>query len=114
VKSRGGRISVTDSSFDDTQGSTTNYMIDLPAGASGLIARNMFVQGQNKENYSAFITVAPEGKAHSSNGLVVADNRALFARGVNRESTFVGNWTRDNVRIANNQLAPGIKISDYR
>ncbi|WP_372731738.1 right-handed parallel beta-helix repeat-containing protein, partial [Novosphingobium sp.] len=35
VKSRAGRIEVTESSFDDTGGSTTNYMIDVPAGATG-------------------------------------------------------------------------------
>jgi hypothetical protein len=50
VKSRAPRIEVTDSSFDDTSGRTTNYTIDLPAGASGTIARNVIVQGRGKEN----------------------------------------------------------------
>ncbi len=114
VKLRSGKVSITDSSFDDTRGTTTNYMIDLPSGASGLIARNVFVQGRNKENYSAFITVAPEGRVHPSSGLVVTDNRATIAPGIDRQSTFVGNWTKEPVRIANNDLGPGIKISDYR
>ena len=54
----------------------TNYMIDLSNGATGTIARNIFVQGANKENYSAFIMVAPEGVEHSSAGLAVTDNEA--------------------------------------
>jgi hypothetical protein len=66
VKSRGARIEVTDSSFDDSGGRATNYMIDLSNGATGTIARNLFVQGADKENYSAFIMVAPEGVEHSS------------------------------------------------
>ena len=51
-------------------------MIDLSNGATGTIARNIFVQGGNKENYSAFIMVAPEGVEHSSAGLAVTDNEA--------------------------------------
>ena len=50
VKLRVPTVSITDNSFDDTAGKKTNYMIDLPEGATGLIARNTFVQGRNKEN----------------------------------------------------------------
>jgi hypothetical protein len=114
VKLRSGKISITDSSFDDTAGTTTNYMIDLPSGASGLIARNVFVQGRDKENYSAFITVAPEGKVHPSRGLVIVDNKASLAPGVNRQSTFVGNWSREPVQLGANMLGAGIKPSDVR
>ena len=89
-------------------------MIDLPGGSSGRIANNWFVQGQSKENYSAFITVAPEGRQYSSAGLVVEGNDARFAPGVSRSSTFVANWTDDTVRIGVNRLAPGIKQSDRR
>ena len=63
-------------SFDDSRGKTTNYMIDLSNGATGSIARNTFVQGENKENYSAFIMVAPEGTEHSSAGLSITQNEA--------------------------------------
>ncbi len=98
LKSRAPRIVVQDCSFDDSGGKTTNYMIDLPAGASGRIAGNWFVQGRDKENYSAFIAVAAEGGGHSSAGLVVENNDARFARGVSRESTFVANWSDDRHR----------------
>lgn len=114
VKSRSRQVAVIGCSFDDTAGRETNYMIDLPGGSSGRIANNWFVQGQSKENYSAFITVAPEGKQYSSAGLVVEGNDARFAPGVSRSSTFVANWTDDPVRIGVNRLAPGIKVKDRR
>jgi hypothetical protein len=114
LKSRSARVAVLNSSFDDTAGRQTNYMIDLPGGSSGRIAGNWFVQGQSKENYSAFITVAPEGKQYSSAGLVIEGNDARFAPGVSRESTFVANWTDDPVQIGTNKLAPGLKVKDRR
>ncbi len=114
LKSRAGRIAVLGCSFDDTAGRETNYMIDLPNGASGRIAGNWFVQGQSKENYSAFITVAPEGRQRSSAGLVVEGNNARFAPGVSRTSTFVANWTDDAVQIGPNTLGAGLKVKDRR
>ncbi|MFM5953590.1 MAG: right-handed parallel beta-helix repeat-containing protein [Novosphingobium sp.] len=114
LKSRAERISVINCSFDDTAGHETNYMIDLPNGAAGRIAGNWFVQGQSKENYSAFITVAPEGRQHSSAGLVIEGNDARFAPGVSRTSTFVANWTDDPVQIGQNSLGAGLKRTDRR
>lgn len=114
VKTRSGQTVIADNSFDDTRGSTTNYMIDLSVGASGSITRNVFVQGRDKENYSAFIAVAAEGKAHSARGLVVSNNKASIAPGIDRQTTFLGNWSRDPVQLAGNVLGPGIKPSDVR
>lgn len=114
LKSRAGRIGIINCSFDDTAGRETNYMIDLPNGASGRIAGNWFVQGQSKENYSAFITVAPEGRQRSSAGLVIEGNNARFASGVSRTSTFVANWTDDPVQIGANTLGAGLKVKDRR
>jgi hypothetical protein len=114
VKSRAARIGVIASSFDDSAGRATNYMIDLSGGATGRIAGNWFVQGANKENYSAFITVAPEGKVHRSAGLVIEGNDARFAPGVSRESTFVADWSGEPLAIGANTLAPGLKRSDRR
>lgn len=114
AKSRSRSVEIVGNSFDDSGGRGTNYMIDLPGGASGRIANNWFVQGQDKENWSAFITVAPEGRQYSSAGLVIEDNDARFAPGVSRTSTFVANWTDDPVQIGANRLAPGLKRSDRR
>jgi hypothetical protein len=114
VKSRAARLAVLNSSFDDSGGRETNYMIDVTTGAQGKIADNWFVQGKNKENYSAFITVAPEGKEHSSNGLVIEGNDGRFAPGVERESVFVADWSGDRLAIGANMLAPGLKRFERR
>ncbi len=114
VKSRAARIEVTDSSFDDTQGRTTNYMIDLADGATGLIAGNIFVQGEDKENYSAFITVAPENRYHHSAGLVIRDNDARIAPGIDRSTVFVADWSGENIRPGNNALGAGLKPYERR
>lgn len=108
VKSRSGHVAISDSSFDDSNGRTTNYMIDLPAGATGTIRGNWFVQGENKENYSCFIAVAAEGHTHSADGLVIAGNDARFAPGVSRNSVFVADWAGDRIAIGENVLAQGL------
>lgn len=108
VKSRAPIATINNNSFDDTQGRTTNYMIDLPAGATGVISGNVFVQGQNKENWSAFIAIAAEDKEHSSNGLNIHSNSASLAKGVQRNTWFVADWSGDQIRIANNSLGQGL------
>lgn len=114
VKSRAARIEVLDSSFDDSKGSATNYMIDLPGGAVGRIAGNIFANGLGKENYSAMITVAPEGRVHSSAGLTIENNRAWLAPKSPWSTTFVANWSRDPLVIRNNELAKGIAVVERR
>ena len=114
VKARAKRVEIASSSFDDSKGRATNYMIDLPGGAQGQISNNWFVQGREKENYSAFITIAPEGRQTDSTGLLIAGNDARFAPGVSRNSTFIANWTDDRVAIGPNELGSGIKVSDRR
>ncbi len=114
LKTRSGKVDIRDNSFDDSAGHLTNYMIDLSNGASGMISGNEMVQGKDKDNYSAFITVAPEGKTHESSGLTITGNSASFVPGVSRTSTFVANWTTDAVKIGPNTLATGIKVTDKR
>lgn len=114
VKSRTGRVTITDSAFDDSRGRETNYMIDLPNGASGTIARNIFVQGGSKENYSAFITVAPEGRTQSSAGLSINANEASIAPGVDRETVFVADWSGDRLALGGNRLGRGLKPFEKR
>lgn len=114
LKTRTPRVTITNNSFDDSAGHLTNYMIDLSNGASGVIRGNEMVQGKDKDNWSAFITVAPEGRENSSAGLVIDGNKAGFVPGLARGSTFVANFTDDAVQIGRNQLAPSMKISDRR
>ncbi|MED5544068.1 MAG: right-handed parallel beta-helix repeat-containing protein [Pseudomonadota bacterium] len=108
VKSRAARVAILNSSFDDTQGRATNYMIDLPDGATGEIADNWFVQGRDKENYSAFIALAAEHRNHPSAGLSVHGNNARFAPGIERRSAFVADWTKEPIRIEGNTLGAGL------
>jgi hypothetical protein len=114
LKTRTARVTITGNSFDDSGGKLTNYMIDLSNGASGVISGNEMVQGKDKDNWSAFITVAPEGREQSSAGLVIEGNKAGFVPGLERNSTFVANFTDDAVRIGANQLAPSMKVKDRR
>lgn len=114
LKTRTARVTITGNSFDDSGGHLTNYMIDLSNGATGVISGNEMVQGKDKDNWSAFITVAPEGREHSSAGLVIEGNKAGFVPGLDRNSTFVANFTDDAVRIGQNKLAPTMKVSDRR
>jgi hypothetical protein len=114
VKTRARRIEVTDSSFDDSAGRTTNYMIDLSGGAAGLIARNTFVQGRDKENYGAMITVAPEGTVHDATGLAVLGNDASLAPGVEHGTSFVVGFNDAAIRIEGNRLGARIERFERR
>ena len=114
VKVRAPVVQIASSSFDDAGGQGTNYMIDLPAGASGQITNNWFVQGRDKENYSAFIAVAAESRDYTSAGLVVAGNYARFAPGVDRNSTFVADWSGEVQQIEDNRLAASLKRYEIR
>lgn len=104
LKARAIRVDIASSSFDDAAGRGTNYMIDLPGGASGQITNNWFVQGQDKENYGAFIAVAAEGRTHDSSSLSVVGNHARFASGVDRNSIFVADWSGDMGGVGENRL----------
>ncbi len=109
LKSRAARIVATDNSFDDTQGRDTNYMIDLPAGATGRIAGNWFVQGPRKENSTALIAVAAEERHQPSAGLVIAGNVARLAPGAPRGAFFVADWSGDRRALGDNEIAAGIE-----
>lgn len=109
LKCRAAVVKIVDNSFDDSHGSHTNYMIDLSNGATGRIAGNSFLQGAGKDNYSTMISVAPEGAENSSDGLVIEDNRAWLAPDFDHSTTFVGNWSHDDVTVRGNDLASRIK-----
>jgi len=114
VKSHAGHIEVTDSSFDDSRGHTTNYMIDLSIGASGTISGNWFVQGRDKENYSTFIANAAEGHKHSADGLTITGNSARLVPGLTRQTVFLADWSGDRITLGPNALGPGIARFERR
>lgn len=108
AKTRAEKVAILNCSFDDSRGRSTNYMIDLSDGATGEITGNWFVQGGDKENYSAFIAVAAEHRNHTSGGLVIEDNDARFAPGIERRSAFVADWSGDAVKLGTNTIGTGL------
>ncbi len=114
LKTRAVAVDVDDNSFDDTQGKATNYMIDLPSGSVGRISNNLFVQGRDKENYSAFIAVAAEERKNPSRGLVIEGNRASLPAGVDRRSVFVADWSGEPLAIGANELGAGLTKFEKR
>lgn len=114
IKSRAARATIVDNMFDDSQGTGTNYMIDLPAGATGRIADNLFIQGEDKENYSAFIAVAAEARDHPSAGLAIENNTARIVEGVSRRTFFVADWSGERLALGANTLGAGVARYERR
>ncbi|MEE4153579.1 MAG: right-handed parallel beta-helix repeat-containing protein [Erythrobacter sp.] len=114
LKSRTARVTIENNSFDDSAGKATNYMIDLPAGSTGRIVGNWFVQGRDKENYSAFIALGAEQGQNNSDGLIVENNEARFVPGLQRNSVFLADWEGARLAIRNNRLAPGLTRYERR
>lgn len=114
LKTRAANVRVTNSSFDDSQGTDTNYTIDLSNGATGEISGNTIVVGPNKENRSAVIAVAPEHRKNPSSGLRVLNNDVRLAPGIAWTTTFVADWSREPLAIGTNTLGPGVKVRDSR
>ena len=114
VKLRSPQVTITGSSFDDTAGDRTNYMIDLSEGGTGLIAGNTFVQGRQKENWTGFIVVSAEGRTFPAAGLRVEGNVASLAPGVDKHPAFVANASGDALRVAENRLGAGIRPFETR
>ena len=114
VKLRLPRVTITDNSFDDTAGTKTNYMIDLPEGATGTIARNTFVQGKAKENWSGFVVVAAEQRKYPSAGLAVSDNTATLAPGQTKSPAFLANASGQKLSVGANRLGAGVRAYEDR
>jgi len=114
VKLRVPTVSITDNSFDDTAGKKTNYMIDLPEGATGLIARNTFVQGRNKENHTGLIVVAAEAQTYRSTGLRVEGNDARLSPGDGGSPAFLADYSHDKLALGANRLGTGLRAFETR
>lgn len=114
VKLRIPVVAITGNSFDDSQGHKTNYAIDLPEGATGLIARNTFVQGPDKENWTGIIVVAAEHRKYHSAGLRVEDNVASLAPGQTKNPGFVVDASHEKLLIGANRLGAGVRPFELR
>lgn len=109
VKSRAARIAISDCSFDDSEGRATNYMIDLPEGATGRIERNIFVQGADKENHAAFIAVSAEAQRNSAAGLVVMGNRAHQVATASWPTALLIDWSGSPKLVDGNIIGPQVE-----
>lgn len=114
LKSRSARVTIASSSFDDSKGRGTNYMIDLPAGSTGQITNNWFVQGPDKENHSTFIAIAAESHENTADGLLITSNDARLAPQVDWSTVFVADWSGDRVQLGQNRLGQGIRPFEKR
>ncbi len=114
LKTRAIMVDINDNSFDDTQGTATNYLIDLPSGSAGRITNNLMIQGRDKENYSALIAVAAEERKNPSRGLSITGNRATLPAGLDRKSVFVADWSGEALAIGPNQLGAGLTRFEKR
>lgn len=114
VKTRAARNFIDQNSFDDTGGKQTNYMVDLPEAGAGSVSNNWFVQGKDKENWSAIIAVGGEGRQYSADGLLIEGNDARLAPGITRNPAFVADWTGDKIVMRNNTLGAGLKPYEKR
>lgn len=114
VKLRVPDVTIADNSFDDTRGTKTNYMIDLPEGARGTVTRNTFVQGSHKENHSGLVVVAAEARTYRSGGLRIEGNDARLAPGAPANPAFVANMSGEAVAVGANRLGPGIRLYETR
>jgi hypothetical protein len=114
AKSRAIRTEIASCSFDDSQGSWSNYMIDLPNGSTGQITNNWFVQGPDHENHSAMIAVAAEKRVNSSAGLRIEGNDARLAPSVDWTTAFVADWSGEPLAIGQNTLGKGITKFERR
>jgi hypothetical protein len=114
LKSRSARVEILANSFDDSQGRYSNYLIDLPAGSTGQIAGNWFVQGPHHENHSALIAIAAEAHENSADGLLITDNEARLAPEVDWSTAFVADWSGDAIRLGDNRLGKGIQPFERR
>ncbi len=114
LKTRAVQVDINDNSFDDTQGTATNYLIDLPSGSVGRITNNLMIQGRDKENYSALIAVAAEERKNPSRGLSITGNRATLPAGMDRKSVFVADWSGEALAIGANALGAGLTRFEKR
>lgn len=114
VKSRASAVTINDNAFDDSRGRDTAYMINLSVGATGRIARNIFVHSSYGDMRRAFIAVAPDRRTQSSEGLSISANEATLAQGDDKTAVFLADWSGDGVALGGNRLGRGIKPFEKR
>lgn len=79
IKARVKKVDIEDNLIDDTKGTRTNYLIDLPEGATGLIRGNALIKGTAAENRCCAIVVSAEYRENEATVLVDDNDLANLA-----------------------------------
>jgi hypothetical protein len=114
IKTRSRMVDIRANVIDDTGGRNSNYLIDLPAGATGRIAGNWMVQGSHKENPRTIIAVSAESQTHPTDRLTIEGNTVKMAPGAPAGPALVRDWSGGRIVIGENilddtiiRIAPG-------
>ncbi len=99
IKSRTRQVDIRDNLIDDSQGTRTNYLIDLPEGATGEIRGNALIKGTQGENKCCAIVVSAEFRDNDASVLVDGNQ---FANLADRPVVLLGDY-KGEARLGRNE-----------
>ncbi|MFC3712341.1 right-handed parallel beta-helix repeat-containing protein [Sphingoaurantiacus capsulatus] len=70
IKARVREVDIQDNLIDDSKGEETNYLIDLPNGATGTIRGNAMIKGITTQNRCCVVVVSAEVQQNEATVLV--------------------------------------------
>jgi len=99
IKARVKQVDISDNLIDDSKGTRTNYLIDLPEGAVGEIRGNALIKGTNAENKCCAIVVSAEFRDNDASVLIDGNQ---FANLADRPVLLLGDY-KGQARLGSNQ-----------
>ena len=99
IKSRTKKVDIEDNLIDDSKGTRTNYLIDLPEGATGEIRGNALIKGAQGENKCCAIVVSAELRENDASVLVDGNQ---FANLADRPVVLLGDY-KGQARLGSNE-----------
>ncbi|MDO9488059.1 MAG: right-handed parallel beta-helix repeat-containing protein, partial [Sphingomonadaceae bacterium] len=99
IKARVKKVDIRDNLIDDTKGTRTNYLIDLPEGAVGEIRGNALIKGTQGENKCCAIVVSAEFRENDASVLVDGNQ---FANLADRPVILLGDY-KGQARLGSNE-----------
>lgn len=110
IKSRTKKVDIEDNLIDDTKGTRTNYLIDLPEGAVGEIRGNALIKGAAGENRCCAIVVSAEYRENDASVLIEGNQ---FANLADRPVLLLGDY-KGQARLGANETSGWfIQRSDF-
>lgn len=99
IKARVKQVDIRDNLIDDTKGTRTNYLIDLPEGATGEIRGNALIKGTQGENKCCAIVVSAEFRDNDASVLIDGNQ---FANLADRPVILLGDY-KGQARLGRNE-----------